>query len=140
MQNYPRSILRPLAVGVGLDMLSLISGRTTPLAAQSPSTASADASQRSPTAALADLVRPRYSGAKAFETVAYLDQFVRWPGNRGFDASIAHDGSGGPTAIRSFVYTGAPTGMTSGDAKIEGASIKAKLPPYSISVLELTTP
>lgn len=43
-----------------------------------------------PTAALADLVRPRYSGAKAFETVAYLDRFVRWPGNRGFDASIAH--------------------------------------------------
>ncbi len=55
------------------------------------STANAVAiSDRSPTADLADLVRPLYSGVKAFETVAYLDQFVRWPGNRGFDASIAH--------------------------------------------------
>lgn len=35
-------------------------------------------------------VRERYSGDRAKETVAYLDQFVRWPGNRGFDASIAH--------------------------------------------------
>jgi hypothetical protein len=44
----------------------------------------------SATAALAELVRPRYSGERAHETVAYLDRFVRWPGNRGFDASIAH--------------------------------------------------
>ncbi len=36
------------------------------------------------------LVAPRFSGDSAFRTVAYLDQFVRWPGNRGFDASIAH--------------------------------------------------
>lgn len=35
-------------------------------------------------------VRERFSGARAKETVAFLDQFVRWPGNRGFDASIAH--------------------------------------------------
>lgn len=45
---------------------------------------------QSPTAAIAALVRPAYSGERALETVAYLDQFVRWPGNRGFDASIAH--------------------------------------------------
>ena len=45
-----------------------------------------------------------------------------------------------PTALKSFVYTGAPTGMTSGDAKLEGTSLKAKLPPSSISVFELTTP
>ncbi len=49
---------------------------------QSPST--------SPTASLHALVAPRYSGDSAFATVAYLDQFVRWPGNRGYDASIAH--------------------------------------------------
>ncbi|MEO6445346.1 MAG: M28 family peptidase [Gemmatimonadaceae bacterium] len=35
-------------------------------------------------------VAPRYSGTRALETVAFLDQYVRWPGNRGFDASIAH--------------------------------------------------
>src|SRR5690348_2571045 len=45
---------------------------------------------QSPTRPLAELVRPRYSGPRALETVAFLDQFVRWPGNRGFDASIAH--------------------------------------------------
>lgn len=36
------------------------------------------------------LVRPRYAKEKAFETVAYLDRFVRWPGNAGFDSSIMH--------------------------------------------------
>jgi hypothetical protein len=36
------------------------------------------------------LVRAQYSGARAKETVAYLDRFVRWPGNAGFDSSIAH--------------------------------------------------
>ena len=35
-------------------------------------------------------VRERFSGDRAKETVAFLDQYVRWPGNRGFDASIAH--------------------------------------------------
>ncbi|MBX7120119.1 MAG: M28 family peptidase [Gemmatimonadaceae bacterium] len=44
----------------------------------------------SPTAPLHALVAPRFSGDSAFRTVAFLDQFVRWPGNRGFDASIAH--------------------------------------------------
>lgn len=51
------------------------------LAAQAPA---------SPTAALHRAVAPRFSGDSAFRTVAFLDQFVRWPGNRGFDASIAH--------------------------------------------------
>lgn len=44
----------------------------------------------SPSAGVLRQVEPRYSGARAKETVAYLDQFVRWPGNRGFDASIDH--------------------------------------------------
>ena len=44
----------------------------------------------SPAAPYWPLVRARYSGDKAKETVAFLDQYVRWPGNRGFDASIAH--------------------------------------------------
>lgn len=45
---------------------------------------------RSVTADLADLVRAEFDGDRAFETVAFLDQYVRWPGNRGFDASIEH--------------------------------------------------
>jgi aminopeptidase YwaD len=45
---------------------------------------------QSPTASLHALVAPRFSGDSAFATVAFLDQFVRWPGNRGYDASIAH--------------------------------------------------
>lgn len=36
------------------------------------------------------LVRSLYDKNKAFETVAYLDRFVRWPGNAGFDSSIMH--------------------------------------------------
>ena len=35
-------------------------------------------------------VRQRFDGARAKATVAFLDQHVRWPGNRGYDASIAH--------------------------------------------------
>jgi len=48
------------------------------------------ASVPGPTANTADLVRAAYDGDKALETVAYLDQYIRWPGNRGFDASIDH--------------------------------------------------
>ena len=48
------------------------------------------AAQASPSAGLFALVRPRYSGDRAKETVAFLDQFARWPGNRGFEASIDH--------------------------------------------------
>jgi aminopeptidase YwaD len=50
------------------------------------------AAQGAPRAAARNLglVRAQYSGEKAKETVAYLDRFVRWPGNAGFDSSIAH--------------------------------------------------
>lgn len=60
------------------------------LALASLALAATTAAAQSPTAALHRLVAARYSGDSAFQTVAYLDQFVRWPGNRGFDASIAH--------------------------------------------------
>ncbi|MBX3259311.1 MAG: hypothetical protein KIS78_21220 [Labilithrix sp.] len=65
---------------------------------------------------------------------------INFSADRPFDASIALDGCAAPSGLRSFVYTGAPTGMTSGEAKIEGTSVKAKLPPTSISVFELTLP
>ncbi len=44
----------------------------------------------SPGERLRAMVAERYAGDSAFATVAFLDQFVRWPGNRGFDASIDH--------------------------------------------------
>ena len=44
----------------------------------------------SPAARYWPLVRARYSGERAKETVAFLDQFARWPGNRGFNASVEH--------------------------------------------------
>ena len=47
-------------------------------------------SATSPAARYWPLVRERYSGDRAKETVAFLDQYARWPGNRGFNASIAH--------------------------------------------------
>jgi hypothetical protein len=46
--------------------------------------------QHSVTASIGDLVRAAYDGGRALDTVAYLDQYVRWAGNRGFDASIDH--------------------------------------------------
>ncbi len=49
-----------------------------------------DQATASPSAGPFALVRPRYSGERAKETVAFLDQFARWPGNRGFEASIDH--------------------------------------------------
>ena len=45
---------------------------------------------QSPAASYWPGVRAKFSGDRAKETVAFLDQYVRWPGNRGFDASIAH--------------------------------------------------
>ena len=56
----------------------------------SPSASPTASPSASPSASLAAIVRPRYSGERAKETVAFLDQFARWPGNRGFDASIDH--------------------------------------------------
>src|SRR5512147_1879764 len=35
-----------------------------------------------------DLVRPLFSGDRAYEQVAFMDQYFRWPGNTGFNASI----------------------------------------------------
>ena len=36
------------------------------------------------------LVRPEFSGARALETVAFVERRWRWPGNRPFDESIDH--------------------------------------------------
>jgi hypothetical protein len=34
------------------------------------------------------LVRPAFDGQKAYDQVAFMDQYFRWPGNTGFNASI----------------------------------------------------
>ena len=48
------------------------------------------AAQGGPADAHFALVRPRFDPSRAMETVAYLDRYVRWPGNAGFDSSIMH--------------------------------------------------
>jgi hypothetical protein len=65
---------------------------------------------------------------------------LNFSADRPFDASIALNGCAAPSSIKSYVYTGAPTGPSNGEAKIEGTQVKAKLPPYSISVIELAMP
>ena len=64
---------------------------------------------------------------------------LNFSADRPFDASIALDGCASPSALKSYVYTGGPTGFTNGSAKLEGSNLVAKLPPYSISVFELGT-
>ncbi len=58
--------------------------------ATSPRSAAHAQAAPSPSAAILQRVAPRFSGKKAKETVAVLDRYVRWPGNRGFDVSITH--------------------------------------------------
>ncbi|HEY4217268.1 MAG TPA: M28 family peptidase [Gemmatimonadaceae bacterium] len=51
----------------------------------------AQAAPRHPPAAVQhyfDLVRPLFSGDRAYDQVAFMDQYFRWPGNTGFNASI----------------------------------------------------
>ena len=35
-----------------------------------------------------ELTRPVFSGQRAYDQVAFMDQYFRWPGNTGFNASI----------------------------------------------------
>ena len=35
-----------------------------------------------------ELVRPMFSGKNAYDQVAFMDQYFRWPGNTGFNASL----------------------------------------------------
>jgi hypothetical protein len=65
---------------------------------------------------------------------------LNFSADRPFETTIALDGCAAPSAIKSFVYTGAPQGMTPGDAKIEGSGIKTKLPPSSLTVFEVAVP
>jgi aminopeptidase YwaD len=76
MPTHP--LLRTTLVALGV-LITLGTGAT----------AQRSASSALPAAARAfALVRPAYSGARAREVVAFMDQYWRLPGNRGYDASI----------------------------------------------------
>ena len=65
---------------------------------------------------------------------------LNFSADRPFDASIRLDGCAAPESVKALVYTGAPTGLTPGDARIEGTTIRSQLPPYSITVFEANMP
>ena len=64
---------------------------------------------------------------------------LNFSADRPEDASIELKGCAAPGALKSFVYTGGDQGFIAGDAKLEGTALKTKLPPYSITVMELST-
>jgi hypothetical protein len=64
---------------------------------------------------------------------------LNFSSDRPEDASIELKGAASPGALKSFVYTGGEQGFVAADAKLEGTALKTKLPPYSITVMELAT-
>ena len=64
---------------------------------------------------------------------------LNFSSDRPHDASIDLKGCTSPGAVKSFVYTGGEQGFVGGDVKLEGTSLKTKLAPYSITVIELAT-
>src|ERR1700754_3779467 len=62
-------------------VLAAVSATTSLAAAQRPETPAA-------VKHLFDLVRPEFSGQKAYDQTAFMDKYFRWPGNTGFNASI----------------------------------------------------
>lgn len=62
---------------------------------------------------------------------------LNFSADRPSDASIELRGCAPASGVRSFVYTGDEAGFAAGDAKVEGSSVRARLPPTSITVLEL---
>jgi hypothetical protein len=65
---------------------------------------------------------------------------LNFSADRPQDAKIELHGCAAPRSVKSFVYTGGAAGFLAGDAKIEGTNLRAKLPPYSITVIELAEP
>ncbi|HEY8075706.1 MAG TPA: glycoside hydrolase family 44 protein [Labilithrix sp.] len=63
---------------------------------------------------------------------------LNFSADRPQDASVDLQGCTPPANVKSFVYTGGDQGFVAGDAKADGAKISAKLPPYSITVIEFT--
>jgi len=65
---------------------------------------------------------------------------LNFSADRPVDASVALTGCAAPSTTKSFVYTGGPAGFVNGDAKVAAGKLEAKLPPYSITVVEMTMP
>jgi len=55
------------------------------------------------------------------------------------NADIALEGCGPARGVRSFVYTGEAPSMAQDSPVTEGSHVRAKLPPYSITVFEIAT-
>jgi len=86
-------IFRPLHLSVLTTAVMLAAGASQPLHAQTPAGGSAPANRPLPPQAVErffDMVRAEYSGDRAKETVAYVEQRWRVPGNTGFDESIRY--------------------------------------------------
>ena len=64
---------------------------------------------------------------------------LNFSADRPNDASIELKGCVAPGAVKSYVYTGGDQGFVAGDVRLEGSSLKSKLAPYSITVIELAT-
>lgn len=62
---------------------------------------------------------------------------LNFSADRPYDASVALEGCTPPAGVKSFLYTGAESGFVPGEVKLEGNALKGKLPPYSITVVEL---
>jgi hypothetical protein len=64
---------------------------------------------------------------------------LNFSADRPHDARIELQGCAAPApaSVRSFVYTGDEAGFIPGDAKVEGTALVTKLPPTSITVLEI---
>lgn len=65
---------------------------------------------------------------------------LNFSADRPYDADVELKGCASPGGLKTFQYTGGDQGFVSADAKIDGQKLKAKLPPYSITVFELATP
>jgi len=64
---------------------------------------------------------------------------LNFSADRPNSASIELRGCTPPKSMKSFVYTGDDSGFVAGDAKVNGTSLEVKLPPTSITVIELGT-
>ena len=73
-----------IRAGLARATLLLLAAITTPwVGAQTPKHQTPPAVQH-----YFDFTRPEFSGQRAYDQVAFMDQYFRWPGNTGFNASI----------------------------------------------------
>ncbi|MEP6491050.1 MAG: peptidase M28 [bacterium] len=69
--------------GVGAACWAVAAAAASPIGAQTAKHVTPPAVQH-----YFDLTRPQFSGQRAYDQVAFMDQYFRWPGNTGFNASV----------------------------------------------------